>query len=103
MTNTSENRPATRAEMDQLFVDHGFEQYLSSQCDRNLSYETEDVMHRVFCCTTRLYRYVDRTTNEEVASTAEITKAGSSTPYKRIITSLFIGGILYYHLFRPHH
>lgn len=88
--------------MNQLFADHNFDQYLASDCERNLSYETEDIVHRVFCCTTRLYRYVDRTTNEEVAYTAEITKSGSSVPHKRIVMSLFIGGVVYYHAFRPH-
>jgi hypothetical protein len=88
--------------MNQLFADHGFEQYLSSKCDRNLSYETEDHLHRAFCCTTRLYRYVDRATDEEVAFIAEITKSGSLVPDKRIIISIFIEGVVYHHAFTPH-
>jgi hypothetical protein len=87
--------------MDRLFVDNSFTELLPL-CDRTVTYETDDLMHRVFCCTTRLCHYVDRTTNEEIAYIAEITKSGSSVPDKRIILRLLIGTVLYYHNFQPH-
>jgi hypothetical protein len=103
MTNTPDYtvQTITRKEMDRLYTENGFDTLIPS-CTVMKIYETPSAMHRAFCCTQRMFRYVDPTCNEEVAIIVEITKTGYTTPSKRIITKLLIGTVIYRHEFVPH-
>jgi len=85
-----------RKRIGELFRENNFVERIPL-CDKTLVYETPEA-HAVFCCRQRLYRYVDRTLDEEIAIMAHITYANGREP-KDIIIKLLIGGTIYRHDF----